>query len=160
MNRFLSVGMLAGLLVLAGFPGGSTLAQEAADKLADIRAQQIELQKQIEAGELSHLTKRQQNTISRAQADVFAIIEGKQTLDELNISEKVRLENALESINANFVGTDAAGREQLVCKRVALTGTGMKTTRCAPQAEWDQVRETSRGSLEKQHVCTPPGCGQ
>jgi hypothetical protein len=157
MNRAASALIFASLL--AGLSGGIAMAQEAADKLSDIRTQQQELKGQLEAGELSHLTKRQQNAIGRAQSDVFAIIEGRQTLDELNIAEKVRLENALERINANFVGTNAAGRDQLVCKRVALSGTGMKTTRCAPQAEWDQVRETSRGSLEKRWVCTPPGCG-
>jgi len=157
MNKVVSTLIFASLL--AGLTGGMATAQEAVDKLADIRTQQQELKGQLEAGELSHLTKRQQNAIGRAQTDVFAIIDGKQSLDELNISEKVRLENALESINANFVGSNAAGRDQLVCKRVALSGTGMKTTRCAPQAEWDQVRETSRGSLEKRWVCTPPGCG-
>lgn len=146
--------MLACLLA-----GGSAVAQETADKLTDIRTQQEALKGQLERGELGHVTKRQQNTIRRAQADVFAILEGKNSLDDLNIAEKVRLENALESINANVVATNAAGREQLVCKRVALTGTGMKTTRCAPQSEWDQVRETSRDSLEKRHVCEPPGCG-
>lgn len=159
MSRFVSVRAFAGLLALAGLLGGGAMAQEAADKLADIRTQQQQLKGQLEAGELSHLTKRQQNAIGRAQTEVFAIIEGRNSLDELNIADKVRLENALESINANFVGTDAAGGGQLVCKRVALTGTGMKTTRCAPQAEWDQVRETSRDSLEKRHVCEPPGCG-
>lgn len=151
------IGIIVLCCVLAC--GIASAQGQAADKLADIRTQQQELKGQLAAGELSHLTKRQQNAISRAQTDVFAIIEGKQSLDELNISEKVRLENALERINANFVGSNAAGRDQLVCKRVALTGTGMKTTRCAPQSEWDQVRETSRGSLEKQRVCEPPGCG-
>lgn len=159
MRRFTMKTAVPALVFACLMAGGTAVAQQAADKIADIRAQQTALNGQLEGGQLAHLTVRQQNAIRRAQAEVFRLIDGRSSMDELNISEKVQLENALERINANFVGTRAAGREQLVCKRVALTGTGMKTTRCAPQSEWDQLRETSRNSLEKQRICEPPGCG-
>lgn len=149
MATALALGLLA-----AAF---QVFAQAAPDKLADIRAQQAELKGQLDGGQLAELTVRQQNAIRRAQGEVMVLIEGKRSLDDLDINEKVRLENALERINANYVATNTAGREQQVCKRVALTGTGMKTTRCAPQSEWDQVREDSRNSLEKRRVCEDCG---
>ena len=138
--------------------GGVAIAQEPADKLADIRSQQSELKRQMDAGELP-LTPRQANTIRKSQAEVSELTQGAATLSDLDMGKKVRLENALERINAIVVGTRAASSGQQICKRVALAGTAMKSTRCATQAEWEQVRETSRSSLEKQRVCEPPGCG-
>lgn len=137
----------------------SSVAVGAGTSLRDIVQQQIELKRQLDNRELSQLTPRQINAIRKAQSEVFELAEGVEELDELDIQRKVRLENALERINANLVGTRTAADGKQVCKRVPVTGSAMKTTRCATQAEWDQLRETSRSGLEKTRVCTPPGCG-
>lgn len=129
-----------------------------ATDLESIVEQQRALSKDLEGGNLA-LTPRQRGVVQKAQQEVFALTDGKSSLDELNIAEKTKLENALERINAVVVGTPKASGEKQICKRVALTGTSMKTTRCASAAEWEQLREDSRRSLEKQHVCVPPGCG-
>lgn len=129
-----------------------------ATDLAKIVEQQRALSEDLEGGSVT-LTPRQRGVIQKAQEEVFTLTDGKSSLDELNIAEKTKLENALERINAVVVGTPKANGEKQICKRVALTGTAMKTTRCASAAEWDQLREDSRRSLEKQHVCAPPGCG-
>lgn len=147
------------VLTLVCLIAGGAMAQEAADKLTDIRTQQAELKRQMDAGELS-LTPRQANAIRKSQSEISELTQGAATLADLDMNKKVRLENALERINAVVVGTRAGSSGQQICKRVAMTGTAMKSTRCATQAEWDQVRETSRNSLEKQRVCEPPGCGQ
>lgn len=126
--------------------------------LPRILAQQRDLATEMAEGRVA-LSPRAANIVKKAQAEVFAITEGKTSLADLNIAEKTRLENALERINANVVGTRTAAEGKQVCKRVPVTGSAMKTTRCATQAEWDQVRETSRAGLEKTRICTPPGCG-
>ena len=158
MSRSMKRSMHA-LLAACLFAACGAMAQDATDKLAEIREQQAELARQLDTGELT-LTPRQANAIRKSQAEVAELTQGAQTLADLDMNQKVRLENALERINAMVVGTRAGSSAQQVCKRVALAGSAMKTTRCATQAEWDQVRETSRSSLEKQRVCEPPGCGQ
>ena len=152
-----SVGILALAIVCLAFGAPAAIAAE--DSLLRILEQQAELKRQLDAGELAQLTPRQTNAIRKAQAEVTELTHGASTLDDLDIQRKVRLENALERINANFVGSRAAQGDKQVCKRVPVTGSAMKTTRCAPQAEWDQLREASRSSLEKTRVCVPPGCG-
>jgi len=142
---------------LLAFLVGTALADETS--LQRILAQQTDLKRQIDEGELAHLTPRQVNTIRKAQAEVFDLTKDARTLDDLDIQRKIRLENALERINANVVGTRTAADGKHVCKRVPVTGSAMKATRCASQEEWDQLRETSRSGLEKTRVCTPPGCG-
>ena len=151
--------IMQALMFASLFASGIAMAQEAADKLADIRTQQTELKRQLEAGELAQLTPRQANTLRKSQAEVFQLTQGATTLDDLDMNRKVRLENALEQINAIVAGTRAASSEQQICKRVPITGSSLKATRCATKAEWEQIRETSRESLEKRRICEPPGCG-
>jgi hypothetical protein len=92
---------------------------------------------------------------ARAQTEFFAVTEGKSALDELSIDEKIRMENALERINAEVANTRAAKDDQNVCWRERVSGTNMKKTRCGTQAE---MREAS-DYLEKPKICVPPGCG-
>jgi hypothetical protein len=142
---------------------GATFASGAPDKLVSILDQQRELQAGLAAGQNYGLTPRELGVVHKAQAEVFQLTEGKTSMGQLNIEEKVRLENALERINTQVKGGDTdhvARGEQEVCKRVQRSGNQLKSTVCATQAEWDRIRQTSRDTLEKRHVCEPPGCGQ
>lgn len=152
------LGRFALLLGICAIFGGKLFAQGGTDKLDQIATQQAALKRQLDAGELA-LTPRQANVLRASQAEIFELTRGAASLADLDMNRRVRLENALERINALVVGTRAASSTQQVCKRVPVTGSTVKTTRCATQAEWDEVRETSRNSLEKQRICTPPGCG-
>ena len=128
------------------------------DKLTTIVEQQRALQAALDHGGNERITTRQPNVIRKAQTEVFAITDGKTRLDELDIDDKVRLENALERINAQVVGTRAAQDGQQVCWREAKSGSTVKVTRCGSQAERDQVREGARAYMEKPKICIPPGC--
>ncbi|WP_345294102.1 hypothetical protein [Luteimonas vadosa] len=134
----------------------SSLGSEQSDKLAAILEQQRQIQTGLAAGETYGLTPRQLGVVRKAQAEVFRLVEGKISMDELDIEQKVRLENALERINTQVKGGDldhAASGEQEICKRVRRSGATLKTTVCATRAEWDRVRQDSRDSLEKRRVC-------
>jgi hypothetical protein len=152
MKRISMSSLLGLTLALAAYAGNQA-------SLTDILEQQRELETQIAAGELQGLTPRQINNIRRAQKEVFASTEGKTTLDELDINQKVRLENALERINAEVKGGRVAGEEQDVCWRERKSGSKLKVTRCGTQAERDQARQGAREWMEKPKVCAPPGCG-
>lgn len=89
--------------LLAMLAAADALAHEP-DRVASILDRQQELRVQIDAGKLQNLTPRQVNAIRRAQKEVFAVTEGKTTLDSLSIEERIRLDNALEQINAQVKG--------------------------------------------------------
>lgn len=125
----------------------------AASTLDIIRQEQLALQAEIGAGKTEGLTPRQVNAIRKSQTEVFALIEGKSSLDALAIDEKIRLENALESINAQVKGGRKGRDEQDVCWREAKTGSQTKVTRCGTEAERDQVRRDAREFLEKPRIC-------
>jgi hypothetical protein len=80
-------------------------------------------------------------------------------MDQLAIHEKVQLENALEKINAQIVGSNRAAADQNVCWREKTIGSKFDNTRCATQQEIDEAREGARLFLEKPKICSGPGCG-
>ena len=129
------------------------------DSLQILLDQQRELQADVDDGGINGLTTRQNNAIRKAQKEVFAVTEGKTKLDELSMDEKIRLENALERINAEVGNSRVASDNQQVCWREAKSGSTVKVTRCGTQLERDQIREGARAWMEKPKVCVPPGCG-
>lgn len=134
------------------------VAQEETASLAAIVEQQVALRDDLARGPVD-LTPRQISAVRKAQAEFFRLVEGKTTMEQLNIDDKIRVENALERINAQVVGTNTAQADQDVCWREQRLGSRAKTTRCGTQKEIDQVRENARGYMEKPKICTPPGCG-
>ena len=147
--------LLMALLVLA--PMVATAEDENAS-LQMMVEQQIALREELARGP-QDLTPPQVGIIRKAQDQFFAIVEGKTTLDQLAIDDKVRVENALERINAELVNTNAARANQEVCWREHMVGSKMQVTRCGSQQEIDQAREGARGFMEKPKICVPPGCG-
>lgn len=153
--------LIAALVLLAS---GSVFAQSGAgmhddDGLQAIMKQQTELKADLDDGGIEGLTPRQTKLVRKAQQEVFAVAEGKNTMADLSIEEKIRLENALEAINAEIVNTRVGNDNQNVCWRERMSGTGLKKTRCGTKAEMREAREGARDFMEKPRVCVPPGCG-
>ena len=146
---------LVALLAMAPL---AAAADEKSASLQEMVAQQTALREELARGP-QDLTPRQVGVIRKAQDEFFRLVEGKMTMDQLAIVDKVRVENALERINAQIVNTSAARANQDVCWREKTTGSKTQSTRCGTQQEIDQAREGARGFLEKPKICMPPGCG-
>ena len=145
------------LVLLVGL-AASAAAQEqpaAQDGLQQILTQQQGLKRDLDAGKTEGLTTRQLNAIRKAQTDVFAVTQGKDRLDQLSMDEKVRLENALERINAEVKNTRAGQDSKQTCWREKVSGTKVNVTRCGTEAEIREAREGARDFLER-----PKTCGQ
>lgn len=131
----------------------------ASEDLQTITEQQLSIQADLEDDGIEGLTPRQSNLVRKAQKEFFLVTEGKSALDQLSIEDKIRMRNSLETINAQLVGTRAAGASQEVCWREAKTGSSVKVTRCGTQEERDRAREGARDWLQRPKICAPPGCG-
>lgn len=148
------------LFAVALLVSGSPIwAAESPDPLRVILDQQTALKSHLDAGKAGGLTPRQLGVVRKAQKEVFAVSEGKTELNQLSIDEKVRLENALERINAEVKGGRLAKDQQEVCWRERMSGSQLKSTRCGTEAERREAREGARDFMEKPKVCVPPGCG-
>lgn len=133
-----------------------TMAQD--EPLQVMLEQQQQLREDLDAG-IDGLTPRQVRVIRKAQDEFFSVVADRTTLDALSISDKVRVENALETINAQIVNTSASMSDQNVCWRETKTGSGRRVTRCGTKAEAEQVRRGARDYLERPRICSGPGCG-
>lgn len=148
------------LMLAAALSWASASAIEPQRSLTKILDQQRALQADLSAGKVGILTPRAVNTIRKAQKDVFVLTDGKMSLDQLSIDEKVKLENALERINAEVKGGGLLAKdEQEVCWREHKSGSQVKVTRCGTEAEQREAREGARAFMEKPKICNPPGCG-
>ena len=147
------------LLVLwTAMATGAAIAQPDATSLQVLVEQQEALRAQLTGG-IDGVTPRQVRVINKAQGEFFAIVKGKQSLDELGIEEKIRVENALETINAQIVNTRFAADNQQVCWREIKVGSKMSVTRCASQQELDDTKQGARDFMNRPRICVPPGCG-
>ena len=145
-------------LVVFILAASSALAAEPSASLAQILEQQRGIRSALDAGTLGDLTPRQANAIRKAQTEVFALTDGKSDLGALSLDEKVRLDNALERINAEMKGTRLGQEEKDVCWRERKTGSTTKVTRCGTQEERDRMRESARTYLETPRIC--PDCSE
>lgn len=125
----------------------------AGDDLQRIVAQQHALKSDLAAGKHGGLTPREVVQVQRAQQEVLALADGKSDFDALSMDEKVRLENALERINALIVNTREGDDAQNVCWRERVMGTGVKQTRCGTKAEMREAREGARDWMERPKTC-------
>lgn len=157
MNRFFRLVGVS-LALACGTVALHVSAAEQGDKLAVILEQQLSLKASIDAG-TSGLSPRQVRMIRKEQESVFAVAGSNTRFDQLNIQEQIQLENALERINANVVGTRVAQENKDVCWTEAKTGSKLKVTRCGTQEEIDEARRGARAWMEKPKICVPPGCG-
>ncbi len=129
------------------------------DKLTQIREQQKVLTEEVDAGILK-LKPREAALLRKDQARVGALIDGRATLDDLNIDERVQLDNALERINALVVATRQAGENRDECRVERPTGSKLKKLDCMSAGDRQNHRDGARAYMEKPRVCGGPNCGQ
>lgn len=145
-------------LLYAALAMAPALAQPPATSLQALVEQQTALRAELAKG-IDGVTPRQARIIDKAQGEFFAIVNGKQSLDELGIEDKIRVENALETINAQIATSRFAADDQQVCWRETKVGTKLPETVCASQKELDDGTQEARNYFNRPRVCVPPGCG-
>jgi hypothetical protein len=157
-ETIMRVFLMVALLLLAPLVSAAEPKEPKSSSLPEMVEQQVALRAEL-AGDPQDLTPRQVGIMRKAQAEFFRLVDGKTSMDQLAIHEKVELENALEKINAQLLGTNRAAADQNVCWREKTSGTRLHVTRCGTQEEIDDAREGAQRFLLKPKICEPPGCG-
>lgn len=150
-----TIGLL--LVLWAALATGAATAQTGGTSLQVLVEQQEALRAQLTDG-IDGITPRKARLIDKAQGEFFAIVKGKQSLDELAIEEKIRVENALETINAQIADTRFAADDQQVCWREVKVGSKMTVSRCASEKELEDEKESARNYMSKPRICVG-ACG-
>ena len=118
--------------------------------LRAIRAQQLELRSDVNAGSgvFKDMDSAERRQLAERQTRLLALLEGKESIDELD--ERARLDafNLLQEINAAVTGVEG---DQLVCEYVRKTGSHRKTKQCMTVAERRQARQQTEDYLRKEY---------
>ena len=92
--------------------------------------------------------------LDAAERDIERLVSGRQNLRDLNPAERVIVYNAQETIAGIAAGSD---RTRMVCKRIQLAGTRLKTTECLTKDQADAraaaAKEATRSTQNP--MCVP-----
>lgn len=122
------------VLAVAGACGTAAAGGKKTMELAPIVAEQQSLRADIQAaeGRFAALSPRTREDLLARQARLLALIDGKATTDDLPMTDRIEVFNALELIKAAV--NDAHG-EQMVCRREKPLGSNRAVTRCMKWAD-------------------------
>jgi len=82
--------------------------------------------------------------LTRAQEKIFRLLDGKQTVEHLNMHQKVELFNALEEVKAVLNDNE---QDRLICRREHKVGTTIRETRCATVAQRKDLEEGGKAFM-------------
>ncbi|MGD9584305.1 MAG: hypothetical protein AB7V26_11660 [Lysobacterales bacterium] len=124
------------------------VAASAADKLtlADIVQRQQGIAKRLDANRAKDLNAEQIQAIREQQRQVFALVEGKDSLKQLSKKETRQLDKALEAIT-NLLTTGRAEPEE--CWQERSIGTRVGQRRCGKKADRQAADARAREWLER-----------
>lgn len=107
---------------------------------AQIRVAQDNLKRSIEKkeGNYADLSDKDRKAILDKQADIYRLIEGRTTIEELSPNGKIELANALESMNALLTKAEDS---RMICERVKVIGSNRPQNKCLSVGERRRLRE-------------------
>lgn len=94
------------------------------------------------SGEYSRFDEGQIARMKRAQDNVFRMLSGVNSLNDLSENEKIEVSNSLDQVKAILLANEG---NRLICYRERKTGTNLLTKRCETYAEREaHARESER----------------
>lgn len=97
-------------------------------------------------GRFAEITDEDRAAVGQAFDRMQAVLEGKQSMDDLRQDDRVALINDQELVNALL--TRAKVDSRMVCKREKRVGSHRYTSTCHTAAEWKRASEKSREDIE------------
>jgi len=139
-------------VLLFGLSGIAAAASAEKASLADIRAQQTEIRSAVleRSGPYKNMPERRRTELAARQTKLLDLIEGKQSVKELDEQQKTEVFNALEWISAAITGKDD---DRLICERTRPTGSHRTQRLCFTVAERRGHREGAGKMLVDRPLC-------
>ena len=106
--------------------------------------------------ELSGLNRDAVSQMEHAQDQIFRMLEGVTSLDQLNAGQKVELFNALEQIKATMLANDG---DRKICHHERKIGSNMIQLRCETVSERAARTEDANRFMSHDRLNTAPSNG-
>jgi hypothetical protein len=133
-------------LLLAAI-SSTAIATKALD-LDAVRSQQSEIYDGVTtgSGRFEHMPIATRTRLLEKQATLMALLEGKQSADELSEPQRLEVFNVLEWIEATINQTPD---ERMICRRERTIGSTRLTRVCRTAAEEERMKEEARRRLQE-----------
>jgi hypothetical protein len=102
--------------------------------------------------EFKALTKDERAELATAQTELRTILEGRATMGELEVDDKLRVFNAHEKVLALVT---RAEDERLVCQQQKRLGSHRHQLVCRTAKQLREDRETTQNELRRTRTCNP-----
>jgi hypothetical protein len=137
LQHCLSLALSASLLLCSATAladTSDTQSQQGPQTASEILQFQKDLRSKLDnpTGEYSQLSEKDIADMKHAQDDVFRMLSGVQSLDQLNLDDKTRLSNSLDEIKSILLSNRD---NRLICRRERRTGTNLVEKRCETVAQ-------------------------
>ena len=141
-SPFLALALGVSLALSAG----ATFAQapEQPQTVSEILQFQHALRDKIDKpnGEYSRFDEGQLARMKKAQDNVFRMLSGVNSLDDLDENEKIEVSNSLDQVKAILLANEG---NRMICYRERKTGTNLLTKRCETYADREaHARDSER----------------
>jgi hypothetical protein len=97
-------------------------------------------------GEYSRFSQGDVAKMKHAQDDVFRMLSGVTSLDQLNLDQKTSLSNSLDLIKATLLSDEG---NRVICYRERRTGTNLVEKRCETVAEREARRRAAQQDMRE-----------
>jgi len=155
----MKAGVLALVVLAAFFATGALAGSHPSDHVADIVSQQQKIRADINAEKNGWdnipLSKRQE--FMATQDELMGLIDGKQTLGDLDPVERKAAYEKLERLDAMAL---EAENERMVCIREKLTGTHRTQTVCRSVGDMKRWREEAKDFMRQGQQNSTMGASQ
>jgi hypothetical protein len=123
-------------------------AQDAPQTVSEILQFQKNLRSKLDnpTGEYSRFSEADIAKMKRAQDNVFVMLSGVDSLDQLNLDQKTNLSNSLDVIKATLLSDEG---DRLICHRERKIGTNIVAKRCETVAERNQHAKESQEQMRQ-----------
>lgn len=127
------LGSLAQTALAGGEEGTIVSAPEYLEYLGELRAA-------LEEDKPKPLSQTEWRNFDRADASIRRLLQGRESVMELPVDERVQLHNAQEQIVSILSGNED---ERVICRRQSSVGTHFRQTECVTASQRRQERDAS-----------------
>ena len=151
MNR--KILALAAMLLFATSVSADNAQQAPSVVIKDVAKfldYQRDVRDDVKSSKFKHMDESSKEKLLAAQDEIFGLLKGKKSIDELTHEQQVELYNA-QNLVAGIL-TDAE-LDRPVCKREKRVGSNMATTVCTTKRQMDEHKDDIQRGLRAPRTC-------
>ena len=151
MNR--KILALAAMLLFATAVSADNAQQAPSVVIKDVEKfldYQRDVRDDVKSSKFKHMDESSKEKLLAAQDEIFGLLKGRKSIDELTHEQQIELYNA-QNLVAGIL-TDAE-LDRPVCKREKRVGSNMATTVCTTKRQMDEHKDDIQRGLRAPRTC-------